>query len=78
MRWAPVDSADGYVLYVYRSDGVVISRGAVSPGGCSQRSHDGYTAGICTLIISAANFPPGYAIGVSAFNTDGESAPQVF
>lgn len=75
IRWFPVESASGYYVYVLQSNGSVVSKSPILPGGCTQRSASGYTSGLCSIVLSATGYPLGYGVSVSAFNSGGESAP---
>ena len=39
---------------------------------------EGTTSGLCSIVVNKAVYPAGFSIGVSAFNSSGESAPVRF
>ncbi len=78
IRWFPDDQAQGYYLYVYRSNGVVFSKSPIGAGGCTLRSMSGYTSGLCSIVLNRAAYPAGFSLAVSSFNAAGESMPIKF
>ena len=72
VRWFPVDTADGYVVYLEDINGTVVYSEEAVPTGCTHTAKEGYSSGLCSYEVKLPNPGSEVRATVSAINRQGE------